>query len=156
MTLTKRLWNWTALLAEAEHQWVAGNSAGVRYFCRKRMPIMPADVRDKFFLLLCSDPVAKPANRPKIRKSESGTIIIDDFRIPDIDIKRYKDKLQRMWNEIGAHDLLEELRHARATGDKAFLRKHRLHNVTDGRVFKREARQYVEKKFHLLKSSERK
>ena len=48
MTLTKQM-DWPTLLDEAQRQWVAGNAAGVRYFCNQHADAMTVDVLRQFW-----------------------------------------------------------------------------------------------------------
>ncbi len=70
------------------------------------------------------------------------------FRAPDNDLSRHRAELQRMGNESAARDLLARLEQAHATGNKAFLREHDLHNKTD-KSFRTFAREYVERCYRV-------
>lgn len=139
MTLTKQM-DWPALLDEARQQWAAGNAAGVRWCYNRLCDAMPDDVLRGFADLLATDPVAKPAHRPRrAREDTPGTVTVDQFRVPEGDIDTHIAGLEKMSREAAVRELLAILRHAREVGDpQKVLRRYKLHNVTDD-AFERRA-----------------
>lgn len=148
MPLTKTM-DWEQALDDAARAWESGNAAGVRAFYHARKDNMPADVLRRFADVLANEPKARAASRPRKQpKDTPGTVTVDYFGAPDNDLSRHVATLQRMGDESAARELLAQLERAHATGDKAFLREHDLHNKTD-KSFRMFAREYVEGRYRV-------